>query len=171
MGASQIIKVQTIKVLLGLFAAVSLAVLASCGSKRSEAYYDYKTKYVATELDGSYTVRSYGRGRNAPDALVQARKQAVYDIVFVGLEPSSKKNLESVKPLLLEVNAKEKYKDYFDVFFADNGPYEQFATVKERKWNTSKWARADGQSLCETTVCVYASKLKQKLIEDGILKK
>ncbi len=153
-----------------LFLMLMAALFSSCGTKKSQAYYDYKTQYIATERDGSYTVRSWGRGRNAVDALEEARKQAVYDVVFKGLEPSSSLNLSPVKPLLLEVNAKDKYADYFNTFFQDKGAYVEFCSVKERKWLTSKWARADGQSLCETTVCVYAGKLKERLIQDGILK-
>src|SRR5574344_194746 len=104
----------------------ALLALASCGAKKSQAYYDYKTQYIATELDGSYTVRSWGRARNAVDAYQQAHKQAVYDVIFTGLEPASS-NLRPVKPLLLEVNARDKYADYFNTFFADGGAYTKFS--------------------------------------------
>ncbi len=164
-------KLTCFKNIIRLLLCLSVAALfSSCGAKKSQAYYDYKTQYIATERDGSYTVRSWGRGRNAVDALEEARKQAIYDVLFTGLQPSSSLNLSPVKPLLLEVNAKDKYADYFNAFFQDNGAYLEFCSVKERKWMTSKWTRAEGQSLCETTVCVFASKLKAKLQQDGILK-
>lgn len=146
-----------------------LAAFTACGSRKSQVYYDYKTQYIATELDGSYTVRSWGRARNAADAFQQAHKQAVYDVLFTGLTPASS-NLRPVKALVLEVNARDKYADYFNAFFADGGAYTKFSSVKERRWSSSRWSRTESQSVCETTVCVFASELKKQLIEDGIIK-
>lgn len=154
------------KVLLLLVATTFI----SCGAKKSQAYYDYKTKCIGTELDGSYTLRSWGRARNAADAYVQAHKQAVYDVLFTGVEPAS--NGQSyLKPLIFEPNAREKYEDYFNAFFADGGEYKKFASIKEKRVLSSNYARTDVQSICETTVCVWRTKLRAKLIEDGIIKK
>ena len=56
---------------------VLMAVLTACGTQRSQAYYDYESKVIGTELDGSYTIRAWGRARNGVDAYVQASRQCM----------------------------------------------------------------------------------------------
>ena len=151
-----------------LLLAWTLAVLlASCGSVKTEAYYDLKTQCIGSELDGSITVRSFGRARTARDSYQQARKQAVYDVVFSTIKT---KDGGIIKPLVSEPNAKEKYQRYFDDFFSDKGAFEKYCSMKEKRFLSSRWRRTDTQSVCETTVCVYRGLLKDKLIEDGIIK-
>ncbi len=158
-----------------IFCSVALVMLlmCACGARRSQAYYDYESKVIGTELDGSYTIRAWGRGRNGVDAYVQARKTAVYDVIFnqiqfaSGTAPSTSGVLQ---PLLLEVNAKKKYESYFNAFFADKGEFENYCTMKERRLWSSHFQRTDAQVQAQVTVKVYRDKLKQKLIDDNILK-
>lgn len=146
-----------------------MAILSACGVKKSQAYYDYKTKLIGTELDGTYTLRSWGRAPYAADAYVQAHKQAVYDVIFTGVDAASS-NLTSLKPLLFEVNARDKYEDYFNKFFADGGIYTKYCSIKEKKIFSSVYSRTKPQVVCHTTVMVDRAKLRQRLIEDKILK-
>lgn len=150
-------------------AVLCVILLTGCGAYKSQAYYDYKSKLIGTELDGTYTIRSWGRARNAVDAYVQARKQAVKDVIFTGVQAESS-NLTSLKPLLLDMNAEEKYEDYFAIFFADGGEFEKYASMKERRVMTSNYSRTEAQTLVQVTVCVNRVALKDKLIKDGILK-
>lgn len=153
------------KILFCLF----LLTLCSCGSRRSEAYYDYKTQLIGSELDGSYTLLSWGRARNAPDAFVQAQKQAVLDVIFNGVNGNTAD--KSLKPLIYDMDAREKYQEYFDAFFADKGDWRKYSSLKEKRAISSNYARTRKQSLCQTTVCVFRSQLRQRLIDDGIIKK
>ncbi len=155
------------KTRLFLFAFV-VTLLVGCGSRRPEAYYDYKTQLIGSELDGSYTLLSWGRARNAADAFQQAQKQAVYDVIFTGVIGNAPNR--SLQPLVLEVNAKERHEDYFNAFFADGGPWKEYCSLKEKRIFSTDYARTDTQSLCQTTVCVYRNQLRQRLIQDGIIK-
>lgn len=164
------------KLLAGLVLMLAL-IISACGAHKSQAYYDYKSKIIGTELDGTYTIRAYGRARNAADAYEQARKQAVYDVCFndiqfaTGTSASSSKTLH---PLIDEVNAKTKYEDYFNAFLADKGEYENytnFCSKNERRILSSKFARTDAQTVAQVTVCVDRKALKEKLIKDNIIKK
>ncbi len=159
-----------------LIAAATIALMAlvgSCGSRKSQAYYDQKSKVIGTELDGSYTIRAWGRARNAADAFVQAQKQAVYDVIFTeiqfvsGQAPSSSGVL---RPLIYEVNARQKYEDYFNAFFADGGAYKQFSSLKEKRDFSTNYSKTDTQTTAQVTVCVKRTELKQRLIADGIIK-
>lgn len=151
-----------------LLCALAATLLIGCGARRSEAYYDYKTQLIGSELDGSYTLLSWGRARNAVDAFQQAQKQAVYDVIFTGIVGNASNR--SLKPLVLEVNARERHEDYFNAFFADRGPWKQYCSLKEKRIFSTDYARTGTQSLCQTTVCVYRSQLRQRLIQDGIIK-
>ena len=71
---------------------------------------------------------------------------------------------------VLEVNAKERHEDYFNAFFADGGPWKEYCSLKEKRIFSTDYARTDTQSLCQTTVCVYRNQLRQRLIQDGIIK-
>ncbi len=149
--------------------AVMIVMTATCGPKVSQSYYDQESKLIAIEGDGSYTVRAFGRARNAAHAYAQAQKQAVRDVIFKGLQPASS-GMKPVKPLIFEVNAEEKYEDYFDRFFVDGGEYLKYVSYKERKASSSDFTRNDVQSTAQVTVSVLRTELKQRLIQDGIIK-
>lgn len=151
------------------FATILFVCLCGCGPTKSESYYDYKTKCIGSELDGSYTLRVWGRARNEADAYQQARKQAVYDVIFSYIDAASS-GQSNLIPLLLEVNAEKKYSTYFDRFFRDGGEYLKYSSMKEKRDFSTKYYRTNSQALCQTTVCVFRAKLKEKLIEDKILK-
>ena len=68
------------------------------------------------------------------------------------------------------MNAEEKYEDYFAVFFADGGEFEQYVSMKERRVMSSNFSRTEAQTLAQVTACVNRAALKEKLIKDGILK-
>lgn len=148
---------------------IPLLGLIGCGVKSSQAYYSYDSKIISSEKDGTYNIRACGRGRNAVVAYEEAKKQAVYDVVFNGVV-SGNSQINSLRPLMTDMNAKEKYEDYFNAFFADKGAYSQFASLKDRRILSSDWNRNKMQVLAQVSVTVDRAALKKKLIEDNILK-
>ncbi|MFN8274135.1 MAG: hypothetical protein U0X58_04550 [Flavobacteriaceae bacterium] len=133
--------------------------------------YGYKTECMGVELDGSHTVKAWGSGRNRSDAVEQAKKNAVRDIIFFGLL-EGKQDCKQ-KPLILEVNAQEKYEDYFNKFFADGGEYKNYISLRdERILDKLSRDRKKGRGSVTNgfIVRVLRSELKEKLIADGIIK-
>ena len=149
--------------------AILSVVLTSCGVRTTQAFYNYESRIISSELDGSYNIRAFGRGRNAVVAYDEARKQAVYDILFNGVQ-SSNSRISSLKPLMLEVNAKEKYEDYFNEFFVDGGLYRKFTNLHDTRIITENWHNDGLQVLVQVSITVDRKALKQKLIDDNILK-
>lgn len=91
-----------------------LLVFAGCSSKKSvSSYHSFESECLAVELDGSETLRAWGRGKNRTDAIEQAKKNAVRDVLFKGVAAGSREC--SVRPLVTEVNAQERYAYYFRV--------------------------------------------------------
>lgn len=131
----------------------------------------YTKMYVLNvELDGSVTIRVQAEGKNRKDALDQACKNAVYNVIFKGVKAEDKNSL-LVRPLIFEVNAAEKYASFFNEFFSDRGDYDDFVTMKDRRSGTNIREKKDAQVAWTTTVRVLRPQLEEYLIEKGIIKK
>ena len=127
---------------------------------------------MGVELDGSQTIKAWGNGRNRSDAVAQAKKNAVRDVIFFGI--SQGKSECNSKPLIFEVNAQEKYEDYFNRFFADEGDYKKFISLRdERIFDKVSRDRKDARQSVTNGMVVRVLRvdLKAKLVTDGIIKK
>ncbi len=132
----------------------------------SAAYTTFETTCLGVEGDGTQTLRAWGKGSNKSDAIEQAKKTAVYDVIFKGIKGTGECN---ATPLVLEVNARERYANYFDPFFHDGGEYRKF--VKEESAGEATRIKAAGTSITNYGIIVTVNrpKLRQQLIEDGVI--
>ena len=89
-----------------LFSVITFSfVCLSCNNLRQvSANYDYKTECAGVEGDGSQTLIAWGNGRNRFDAIEQAKKNAVRDVIFKGITDG--KDECNNRPVLGEVNAR-----------------------------------------------------------------
>lgn len=122
-----------------------------------------------TELDGSITVRVTGAGRNRLDAKEQARKNAVYNVIFKGVKVEGRNSILS-RPLVYEVNAEEKYADFMNIFFADGGKYLEFTSMDDRRALSNRKEKGGKQVEWSITLRVLRPQLRQYLIEQNIIK-
>ena len=134
--------------------------------------YIQETECIGVELDGSLTVVAWGNGRNRNDAVKQARKIAVHDVIFKGITKGVK--VPDPRPLVPEVNAERKHADYFNRFFSDKrAVYQGYAIAKDERIADrifrDKALSSEGVTY-KVTVRVLRSELKERLIEDGIIK-
>ena len=142
-----------------LFAVLALILSAPAFAQETEC--------IGKELDGSLTLRVWGKGRNKTDALEQAKKQAVYEVLFNGIV---KGNTDyNMRPVMTEVNARQRYQDYFDIFFMDRGEYANYISLEDKRWGSTRTHRNYRQVECCTTVRVLVPQLKARLKSDGIL--
>ena len=72
----------------------------------------FETVGLGSERDGSMTVRAWGKGKDKADALEQARKNALYDVIFKGVKKGE--GTFNARPIIYEVNAETKYEYYFN---------------------------------------------------------
>jgi len=147
------------------------ALLLSCNtSNKLGAHYTYETECMGSELDGSYTLKAWGVGRNIVDAREQARKNAVRDVIFKGISKGTHDC--QIKPILMEVNAYDKYRDYFNKFFADHGAFEKYVNYKDKRTGSSARTRqrTDAEMKYGVIVRVKSAELRERLIQDNILK-
>ena len=138
-----------------------LALLLTAGAFAQE------TECISKEMDGSLTLRVWGTGRNRTDALEQAKKQAVYEVLFKGI---ARGNTDyNMRPIMTEVNARQRYQDYFDIFFMDRGEYRKYISMEDKRAGSTRVHRNYRDVTVGTTVRVLVPQLRARLKEDGLL--
>jgi hypothetical protein len=151
---------------------IALFILFSVNAQKVNGNYNYKTSCVDVESDGSQTLLTWGKGRNRTDAVEQAKKNAVSDILFIGILDGN--SICTKRPLLPEVNARERYEDYFNAFFKDGGDFKQYVSLKDERIGDhifrDKKKSSNGVNL-SVVVRVLVPELKTRLKKDGIIKK
>ena len=126
------------------------------------------SQVLSANYDGSYVIRVQVRSKDGVVAFRDAERKAVQEVIFDGVMAANQ-GVQDLKPLCFDMNAREKYEDYWNAFFSDNGPWKEFASYKDRRAVTTRYER-DGRQMIETgTVTVDRAGLKKKLIEDGII--
>ena len=149
-------------------AAFALICFASCGSKRSQAYYEKPSQVLSANYDGSYVIRVQVRAKDAVLAFKDGQRKAVEEVIFKGVKAGSN-GISDLKPLCFDMNAREKYEDYWNAFFSDEGPWKDFTSYKDRRATSTRYQR-DGRLMVETgTVTVDRAGIKKKLQDDGII--
>ena len=64
---------------------LGFTVLPMYSQKKITGNYEYNTECLGIELDGSQTLKSWGYGKSKNNAVEQAKKNAVRDIIFNGI--------------------------------------------------------------------------------------
>lgn len=131
------------------------------------AYANFQTECLGVELDGVQTLRVFGKGKNMAEAIEQAKKNAVRDILFKGIDAGSGEC--SKRPLVNEVNAQERYSYYFNTFFKDKGEYLNFVKLDEKRLSRIKSSNNTMENW-GVVVTVDRDGLRQQLINDNIIK-
>jgi hypothetical protein len=151
--------------------AAGMLIAPSCDpQKRISGDYSYQSECLGVEMDGSQTLKVWGAGKNREDAVEQAKKNGIRDVLFKGIR-SGKPDC-NVKPVINEVNAQEKYEDYFNKFFSDNGPYKEFISMKDESFvpKVLKDRKGAGTEVTYGVIVrVLRAELKQRMIKDQIL--
>lgn len=128
----------------------------------------FEVECMGSDLDGTQTLRSWGTGKNKPQAMETAKKNAVRTVIFKGI--SAGVGECDTKPLIFEVNAQEKYRSYFNHFFADGGVYKKFTSMVDEKRNSRVKSSNNSIETWGVVVRVDREALRQQLIDDGIIK-
>ena len=154
-----------------MFLLIAIAVFTTSCHRSIKGSYNLETECLGVEGDGSQTLKAWGTGSVRWDAIEQAKKNAVADVLFKGIRKG--KDECQLKPVLFEVNARDNHEAYFNKFFADKGPYTEFVSLKDEphlhgKWNEKK---KDGKQVqFGIFIRILRDQLKQRMIRDGILK-
>lgn len=159
------------KRLLSIAAFIMVLCLISCRNKQivsdSYAYFDFKPTLISASPSGLLTIRSWGTGPNKASAIKEAKKNAISSILFKGFDTS---NSYMAQPLINEVNARERYAEYFDRFFSDGGEYENFVKETSSTDGSRIEAKSKGRQNHSVIVSVDRNSLQKQLRRDGVIK-
>lgn len=146
-----------------------VCLVCSCSQPpRLATYQKQEIECLGVEGDGSQTLRVTGTGRNKADAVEQAKKDAVNAVIFKGIR-GGLQGCDS-RPLINELDARDKYAEYFDIFFMDRGEYSRYCSMEDRKLRSNDVQANNMFKNYRITVRVLRSELRARLREDGILK-
>ncbi len=150
-----------------MYLVVLLACCMGVNAQTSTVYNRSSIKCLGVELDGSQTLRVLGYGRNRNDAKEQAMKNAVWAVIFDGIKDGVQGC--NMRPLVTEVNAKERYEDYFNIFFSDNGAYHEYVSLRDTKKRSGGRHKDKIGYSYELTIRVLRPQLKARLQADNVI--
>ncbi|MES2266896.1 MAG: hypothetical protein V4520_09055 [Bacteroidota bacterium] len=149
---------------------VALLVFSSCAEqKKLNSSYTYKTECLGVGFDGSQQVLAFSGLRNKQDAIEEAKKVAIREVLFNGLR-EGKPDCD-VKPILNEANVQSNNEAYFNNFFVSQ--YKTFALYIEERAGQKAKAQQKVKDVPQSTgyvIKINRPALKEKMIADGILK-
>lgn len=152
------------KLILTLLAVLSL----TCAEAQKQPVFARSSvRCLGVELDGSQTLRVQGYGRNRADAKEQAAKNAVWAVIFDGIHDGVQGC--NTRPLVTEVNAKERYEDYFNLFFGDNGEYKKYVSQRDTKQGSGSKSKDKLGYSYDLTIRVLRAELKARLKADNVI--
>ncbi|MDE6361204.1 MAG: hypothetical protein K2L39_08290 [Muribaculaceae bacterium] len=161
---------KNLKLYLSVACIVAMMLVTGCrGQKEVSATwsnYEFGTSYVNASPSGEVTIRSWGSGPDKAGAIEAAMKNAVNDVIFKGIKGG---NGYTSQPIVTEVNARERYAEYFDRFFADGGEYKRFVKETSGSDMSRTKSKSDGRENFGVTVTVDRPALVRQLRDDNVI--
>jgi hypothetical protein len=146
---------------------ITAMVITAAEAQTQTVFARSSIKCIGVELDGSQTLRVQGYGRNRIDAKEQAMKNAVWAVIFEGIRDGVEGC--NMRPLVTEVNAKERYEDYFNIFFSDNGAYRDYVSLRDTKTRSGGREKDKVGYSYNLTIRVLRAQLKARLKADNVI--
>jgi hypothetical protein len=150
----------------------SSCLLAGCKSKIDtiSGYYDYETECVSVNRTGFQTVKAWGIGMDEKEAILNARRRAVDDILFQGITGGN--SLCDMRPIISNPNKRRDNVNYFRNFFAANGAFENYAGLPEENWLRQKMKvnkKNKGRLAYEIIIEVDVDGLRNQMKRDNLI--
>lgn len=156
------------KLLRSLFLVFFVTIPLLAAKKQSRIDMDswrYEIVSAGEGQQGSYKIKvwAFSKKPKVPEALF--KKYAVHGVLFKGI-PAYKRTSEK-KPLIIDPQVKSKYDDFFQLFFADGGDYENFVQFAS---GTPEIIKVGKENKIGIIVIVNKDNLRKYMEEAGIIK-
>ena len=158
--------------LLALTATMWAQAVAKAKADKDTRHWRYELQpAVGQAPQGCAIVRVWSYSKNANVATSQAGKNAVHGIIFTGYAPSNdSKRLPGRKPLIDDPDAEERFATYFEKFFEDGGLYQRYVSLMGNGV-PDQVVKVGKEYKIGLIVTVMVDELRQRLEQDGVLKK
>ena len=121
---------------------------------------------------GCALVRVWTYSKNANVATLQAGKNAVHGILFMGYPPSMEgKRIPGRNPLIEDRAKEEQYEEFFKRFFADNGDFQRYVSYMGNGIPDQAPIKIGKEYKVGILVTVMVDELRKRMEQEGILTK
>lgn len=149
-----------------------VAVLASCKSAPTNTMASFYTnnslECISADMYGNEVVQVIANGRNRNAAIAEAKEQAIKTVMFKGIVTDKKEC--SIKPIVTEANAEERYKKYFDKFFKKGGKNRKYTSVRRIAFQSHVVKNGISYESYSVEVTVNRKEIQKRLAKDEIIK-
>lgn len=151
-----------------LFFALMLVIAACDPQQKIAGNYTYDTECQGIAGNGQWSVRAFGKGKNKIEALAVAKRNALDEILFKGL----RKGMSGCdqRPVLTDMNTREREQAYFSKFFSEGGEYLNYITLKPNSYEKKMKAEGESNFTFGFELLVDYNKLKEKMKTDNLIK-
>lgn len=148
-----------------------VVLLTSCKSKPTNTMASFYTgksvECVSADMYGNEVVQVFATGRNRSAAIAEAKEEALKTIMFRGIVTDNKQC--SVKPIVKEPNAEERYKKYFDKFFKKGGKNRKYTSVRRIAFQSNVVKHGISYESYSVEVTVNRKEIEKRLAKDKII--
>jgi hypothetical protein len=134
---------------------------------RDPSNYNYEIQFIRTGLEGTELFKVFSYCKKEKDCFEAAKIDAIKAIMFKGI-PGSGLN----RPLISDPGAEDKYRDYFQTFFNQNGKYLNFVSISnDGSIEDDDRLKVGNRLKIGVVVSVQKANLRRELEAAGIIKK
>jgi len=129
--------------------------------------YNYEVQFIKTGVQGTEIFKVFAYGRNEKECTINAKADAIKAILFKGVPGSG-----IIRPMVDEINAEEKYKEYFKSFLEPNGKYLNFVAISnDGSIDPDDRLKVGNKLKIGVLLVIQKDNLRKQLESDGIIKK
>lgn len=149
--------------ILGLFSCASQKVVLDKGN------YNYAVTAINTDVNGALLVKSFATGSNYEEVKANVLKKVVREVIFVGLTNGNKAVFQ--KPMVNDTQLETEKQDYFNNLYSSlrSATFVSIKTEFAKPEEIKALSKTQNLAL-GFEVSVNLPRLKEKLINDGIIK-
>ena len=154
-----------------LFFGLQLFAQAQRKANKDTEHWRYEIQpAIGQAPQGAALVRVWTYSKNANVATMQAGKNAVHGIMFMGYPPSMDgTRLPGRDPLIENRSIEETKEPYFTAFFADNGPFQRYVSYMGNGVPDQAPIKIGKEYKVSIVVTVMIDELRKRLEQDGII--
>ncbi len=147
---------------------------AQSKKKKKKAGYtnnDYEVTCIGVGKQGTKLIGVYGYGKKVEEATRAAKRNAIHGVIFRGV-PHGGNGCQGIKPLAKSVTLETERQDFFEKFFAPEGPYLKFVAYSEQDAAARQVSKIDKKTYkVGIGVSVMFDALRKELENAGIIRK
>lgn len=136
------------------------------GTPSTAVFYDYEVQFIRTGVEGTELFKVFSYGHNEKECIGAAKSNAIKAILFKGVPGSG-----LIRPMVTEVGAEQKHRDYFEEFFRTGGKYLNYVALSgDGSIDDRDRLRVGNRLKIGIVVSVQKANLRKELEAAGIIR-